>query len=33
VDALIAELPAHGPAELDASTLALAQRYEPEHLG
>jgi lipoate-protein ligase A len=33
VDALIAELPEHGPAELDASTLAMAQRYAPEHLG
>jgi hypothetical protein len=33
VDALIAELPEHEPAELDASTLAMAQRYAPEHLG
>jgi octanoyl-[GcvH]:protein N-octanoyltransferase len=31
--ALMAELPAHEPAELDATTLAAAQRLEPEHLG
>jgi lipoate-protein ligase A len=30
--ALRAELPAHEPADLDAATLALAQRFEPEHL-
>jgi lipoate-protein ligase A len=33
VEALIAELPAHEPAEVDAETLAQAQRLEPEHLG
>ena len=33
VAALIAELPGHRPAELDSSTLAMAQRLEPEHLG
>lgn len=33
VAALIAELPEHRPAELDSSTLAMAQRLEPEHLG
>jgi len=32
-EALMAELPEHEPATLDAATLALAQRYEPEHLG
>ena len=31
--ALRAELPAHEPAGLDAATLALAERFEPEHLG
>ena len=31
--ALIAELPDHEPGELDPTTLALAQRFEPEHLG
>jgi octanoyl-[GcvH]:protein N-octanoyltransferase len=31
--ALLEELPAHEPAELDPATLALAQRLEPEHLG
>jgi lipoate-protein ligase A len=30
-DAFLSELPAHEPAELDAETLALAQRLEPEH--
>jgi lipoate-protein ligase A len=30
--ALLAELPAHEPAELDPATLALAQRLEPEHV-
>jgi lipoate-protein ligase A len=29
--ALRAELPPHEPAELDAATLALAERFEPEH--
>jgi lipoate-protein ligase A len=29
--AVLAELPAHEPAELDSATLALAQRLEPEH--
>jgi octanoyl-[GcvH]:protein N-octanoyltransferase len=32
-EALLAELPEHEPADLDATTLALAQRLEPEHLG
>jgi octanoyl-[GcvH]:protein N-octanoyltransferase len=32
-DALLAELPEHEPADLDATTLARAQRLEPEHLG
>jgi octanoyl-[GcvH]:protein N-octanoyltransferase len=32
-DALRAELPAHAPGELDAATLALAERLEPEHVG
>ena len=31
--ALEAELPGHEPAQLDPATLALAQRFEPEHLG
>ena len=31
--ALLEELPAHEPAELDPATLALAERLEPEHLG
>ena len=33
VAALIAELPEHESGELDATTLAMAQGYEPEHLG
>lgn len=33
VEALVAELPEHSPADLDDDTLALAQRLEPEHLG
>ena len=33
VEALIAELPDHEQAEVDAETLAKAQRLEPEHLG
>jgi octanoyl-[GcvH]:protein N-octanoyltransferase len=33
VQALIAELPDHDAAELDATTLATAQSLEPEHLG
>jgi lipoate-protein ligase A len=32
-EALLAELPEHEPAALDPTTLALAQRLEPEHLG
>ena len=32
-DALRLELPAHEEAQLDAATLALAQRLEPEHAG
>jgi len=31
--ALAAELPAHEPAELDAETLALAERLAPGHVG
>jgi hypothetical protein len=31
--ALRAELPGHEEAEIDAATLALAERLEPEHLG
>jgi lipoate-protein ligase A len=30
-DALLTELPDHEPAELDATTLAMAERFEPEH--
>jgi lipoate-protein ligase A len=32
-EALRAELPDHDPAGLDPATLALAQRFEPEHSG
>jgi octanoyl-[GcvH]:protein N-octanoyltransferase len=32
-EALRAELPAHEEAELDAATLALAARLEPQHVG
>ena len=33
VEALVAELPDHQPAEFDAMTLAEAERLSPEHLG
>jgi octanoyl-[GcvH]:protein N-octanoyltransferase len=31
--AVLAEAPEHEPAELDATTLDMARRFEPEHLG
>jgi lipoate-protein ligase A len=31
--ALLDELPDYDPADIDPTTLALAQRFEPEHLG